>query len=236
VQVADNASGSPHSVALSGTGSTTAIAFDKSLGTKTENVNGATMTLTTTGAAVSGSRVILFVSWTHSTRTLTGVTGGGLTWSIDRQQKAAGNNGRVAIASAAAPSGLGSGVVLTATFSGPVSHGLIAAASFTGIATTSPVDASASATGTGTGWTASVTTANADDLVIGFSTIDANATSTAAAPNTEIHDFGNVSYYGWATSVYRIETTSGAKTVNGTWSTSSGSTGGATIVVAYKSG
>jgi Abnormal spindle-like microcephaly-assoc'd, ASPM-SPD-2-Hydin len=236
VQIADDASGSPHSVALSGTGSTTTISFDKSLGTKTENANGATMTLTTSGAAVAGARVFVFVSWTHSTRTLTSVTGGGLTWTVDRQQKATGNNARVAIASAAAPTGLASGVVLTATFSGPVTHGLIAAASFTGVATTAPVDATGSATGTGTAWSGSVTTTNANDLVLGFSTIDANATSAPTAPNTEIHDFGNTSYYGWATSVYRIETTTGTKTVNGTWSSSSGSTGSVTIVVAYKSG
>src|SRR4029079_858221 len=160
-------------------------------------------------------------------------SGGGLTWTVDRQQKAAGNNSRVAIASAPAPSGLASGIVLTATFSGPVVHGLIAAASFTGIATTSAVDATGSATATGTAWSASVTTTNANDLVIGFTTIDANATSTAAAPNTEIHDFGNASYYGWASSVYRIESTTGAKALNGTWSSSSGATGGVTIAVAY---
>jgi hypothetical protein len=236
VQIIDDAPGSPHTAALSGIGSTTTISFDKSLGTKTENVNSATMTLTTSGAAVAGARVILFVSWTHSTRTLISVSGGGLTWTIDRQQKATGNNARVAVASAAAPSGLASGVVLTATFSGPVGHGLIAAASFKGIAASAAVDATGSATATGTAWTASVTTTNANDLVIGFSTIDANATSTAAAPNTEIHDFGNVSYYGWATSVYRIESTTGAKTTNGTWSSSSGSTGSVTIVIAYKAG
>ena len=236
LQIADDASGSPHSVALSGTGTTTAIAFDKSLGTKSENANSASMTLTTSGTAVAGARVFVFVSWTHSTRTLTSVSGGGLTWTVDRQQKAAGNNARVAIASAAAPTGLASGVVLTATFSGPVTHGLIAATSFTGIATSAPVDATAGATGTGTAWTASATTTNANDLVLGFSTIDANATSTATAPNTEIHDFGNASYYGWATSVYRIETTTGAKTTSGTWSTSSGSTGNVTIAVAYKAG
>jgi hypothetical protein len=236
VQITDDASGSPRSVALSGTGSTTAIAFDRSLGTKTDNVAATTMTLTTSGAAVPGARVFVLVSWSHSTRTLTSVSGGGLTWTVDRQQKAAGNDARVAIASAAAPSGLASGTTLTATFSGSVTHGLIAAASFTGIATSAPVDATASATGSGTAWSTSVTTTNANDLVLGFSTIDANATSTPSASNTEVHDFGDVNYYGWATSVYRIETTTGAKIVSGTWSSSTGSTGSVTIAVAYKAG
>jgi len=236
VQITDDAAGSPRTISLSGIGSTSSIAFDKNLGTKTDNANSATMTLTTSGAAAANSRVFLFISWTHSTRTLTSVSGGGLTWTVDRQQKAAGNNSRVAIASAPAPAGLANGTVLTATFSGPVVHGLIAAASFTGIATTSPVDVTGSATASGTAWSASAATTNANDLVLGFTTIDANATSTPTAPNIEINDFGVTSYYGWATTVYRIESTTGTKTVNGTWSTSSGATGGVTIVVAYRGG
>ena len=236
VQITDDAAGSPRSISLSGTGSVSVIAFDKNLGTKSENANSATMTLSTSGAVAANARVFLFVSWTHSTRTLLSVSGGGLTWTVDRQQKAAGNNSRVAIASAPAPSGLATSTVITATFSGPVVHGLIAAASFTGIATTTPVDVTNSATATGTAWSASATTTNANDLVLGFSTIDANATSTPAAPNTELHDFGNSAYYGWATSGYRIESTTGTKSVNGTWSTSSGATGGVTIVVAYRGG
>jgi len=98
------------------------------------------------------------------------------------------------------------------------------------------VDVTGSATGTGTAWSASLATTNANDLVLGFSTIDANATSTPTAPNTELHDFGNTSYYGWATSVYRIETSTGTKTVGGTWSSSSGSTGSVTIALAYRAG
>jgi len=192
------------------------------------------MTLTTGAAAVAGSRVVVFVEWAQATRTLSSLSGGGLTWTVDFQTKESNNN-HLAIASAYAPSGLASGTSLKATFSGSVTHGLIAAASFTGVAATSPVDATASATQAGVrAWTAALTTVNPTDLVVGLSTIDANTTDTPTAPNAEIHDFGNSAYYGWATTVYQTATAAGAKTLAGTWAANSGATGNLTIAVAYK--
>jgi hypothetical protein len=236
VSIADDAADSPQTVALAGTGSTSSIAFDKNLGTHPENAGGANIKLTTTAAAAAHSRVIVFVDWNNASRTLTSVSGGGLTWAVDRQVKDTSNY-HAAIASADAPSGLPSGTVITASFSAGTTHGLIAAASFTGIAPTSAVDVANSATQSGVAaWSAGVTTTNANDLVVGFSTIDANATSTPTAPNTELHDFGDANYFGWATSAYRIESSVGAKTVNGTWSRATGSTANSTVVVAYKAG
>jgi hypothetical protein len=234
IAITDDAGGSPHTVGLSGTG-TLPIVFDKSLGTKTENVASATMTLTTSAAAVSQARVFLFVNWSHANRTLTSVSGGGLTWTVDAQVKDTSRY-HGAIVSANAPAGLAAGTVITATFSGSVTHGLIAAASFTGIASTNPVDRTATTTQRGVvAWSASVTTTNARDLVLGWSGLDRITTSTPAAPNLELHDFSNSNYGEAATSVYRIETAAGAKTVNGTWLTGSGSTANNTTVVAYRS-
>ena len=233
VSVSDNAPGTPHTVALSGTG-LTPIAFDSNLGTKNENVASATMTLTTTGAAAAQGRVFLFVNWNHTSRTLTSVSGGGLTWTVDAQVKDSSKY-HGAIASASAPTGLASGTVITATFSGSVTHGLISAASFTGIASTNPVDRSGTSTQRGVAaWADSVTTTNANDLVLGWSGLDAITTSTPGAPNIEIHDFSNTVFGEAATSVYRIESTVGAKTVNGTWLNRTGSTANNTTVVAYR--
>jgi hypothetical protein len=84
VSIVDDAGGSPQSVSLSGTGTTApSIAFDKNLGSKAENVASAKMTLTTGATAATNSHVFLFVNWNQTSRTLTSVTGGGLTWSID---------------------------------------------------------------------------------------------------------------------------------------------------------
>jgi hypothetical protein len=125
--------------------------------------------------------------------------------------------------------------VITATFSGTVLHGLIAASSFTGIATTGAVDATASNTQDGVAaWTATLTTTNVTDLVLGWSAIDTSATSTPTAPNTELYDFGDATYGEFSTAVYRIETTAGAKTVNGTWSRTTGATADNTTAVSYK--
>jgi hypothetical protein len=212
------------------------MGLDRSLGTKNENVNSATMTLTTSAAAVAGTRVFLFVDWNHSNRTLASVSGGGLTWTVDAQAKDTSRY-HGGIASAAAPSGLAAGTVITATFSGSVTHGLIAAASFTGIASTNAVDRTATTTQRGVAaWTGSVTTTNARDLVLGWSGLDRVTTSTAGAPNVEIHDFSSSTFGESATSVYRIETTAGAKTVNGTWLNRTGSTANNTTIVAYRGG
>jgi len=101
ISITDDAPGSPHSIPLSGTGARPgAIALDRTLGTKSDNVGSNNITLTTAGAAAAGSRVFVFVNWTHATRTLSAVTGGGLTWSIDTQAKATNGNTRAAIASA----------------------------------------------------------------------------------------------------------------------------------------
>jgi Abnormal spindle-like microcephaly-assoc'd, ASPM-SPD-2-Hydin len=237
VTITDNATGTPQSVTLSGTGASQgAIAFDKNLGSKGENVNSATMMLTTTAPAAPNTRVFVLVDWYHASRTLTSVSGGGLTWSVD-VQAIDPTRYHAAVASANAPIGLPAGTVITATFSGSVVHGLIAAASFTGVASTSPLDATATNTqGTGASWTGSVTTTNPTDLVIGWSGIDGATTSTPTAPNIEIHDLSDSIYWESETSVYRIESTPGSKTVNGTWANTSNSTANVTVVAAYKGG
>jgi hypothetical protein len=195
------------------------------------------MTINTSGAAAAKSRVFVFVNWNNATRALSSVTGGGLTWTIDYQAKATNSSTRAAIASAPAPNGLAANTQLKAMFAGSVGHGLMAAASFTGIAATSPRDGVGGATqGAAAAWSCTVTTGNANDLVLGWSGINANTTSTPTAPNSEIHDFGDANFNEWATSVYRIDRAAGAKTVNGTWLRTTEGTSNLAICAAYKAG
>ncbi len=236
VTITDDAPGSTQTLALSGTGTNSAITFDKSLGTFHENIGSTTMKLTTTAAAAARARVFVLVTWNNATRTLTSVSGGGLTWSVDVQARDASSN-HGAIASAYAPSGLASGTPITATFSGSVGHGLMAASSFTGIASTAALDGTGTNTQGGVGaWTAGVTTTTANDVILGWSGIDRSATSTPAAPNIEMHDFGDQWFNEYSTSVYRIDSTAGTKPVNGTWSAGAGSTANVTVAAAYKAG
>jgi hypothetical protein len=238
VSVTDDASGSPQTLALSGTAAVPGtVTFDKSLGTKSDNVSNANITMNTTAAAVAGSRVFVFVNWSNATRILGSVSGGGLTWSVDYQAKATNGNTRAAIVSAPAPSGLPANTQLKASFSGSVSHGLIAAASFTGVALSSPLDGTGTTTqGAVASWSCTLTTTNPRDVVLGWSGINANTTSTPTAPSLEIHDFGDAGYVQWANSDYRIESTAGAKTVAGTWASTSLATSNLTICAAYKAG
>jgi hypothetical protein len=236
VQITDNALDSPESIAVSGTGSNSSISFDSNLGTHAENVASTTMNLTTTAAASSQSRVFAFIVWAGS-NTLSSVSGVGLTWTVDGQAPGPYNDYRVAIASAPAPSGLASGTVLTATFTGSVNHGNISAASFLGIATTNPVDVVASSSQFGvTAWSVPITTVNPNDLVVGASIIDGLVNNAPTAPNALIQTFQNPNFYSSLTSEYQIVTSAGAKTINGTWSGNTvGSIENATIAIAYKS-
>src|SRR5581483_1652453 len=61
VQIIDNALDSSESIAVSGIGSNSSISFDSNLGTHAENVAGTTISLTTTAAASSQSRVFAFI-------------------------------------------------------------------------------------------------------------------------------------------------------------------------------
>jgi hypothetical protein len=220
-------------VPLSGTG-VGAIALDKTLGQRAQNTLSSTIKLTTTAAAASGTRVFAFVEWYGGGTTLSSLSGGGLTWSVDIQaQDSTGYH--TAIASASAPNGLPASSVLTATISGLPVTGLLSAASFTGISASSPLDAKASNLQNGVrAWTDSVTTTNANDLVLGWSGIDKNTTNTPTAPNVEIFDFSNGAFGEAGTAEYQVVSTAGTKTVSGTWGSSSGSTANSTVAAAYK--
>jgi hypothetical protein len=233
LQISDNASSSPQTVPLSGTG-VGAIALDKTLGQRAQNTLSSTIKLTTTAAAASGTRVFAFVEWYGGGTTLSSLSGGGLTWSVDIQaQDSTGYH--TAIASASAPNGLPASSVLTATISGLPVTGLLSAASFTGISASSPLDAKASNLQNGVrAWTDSVTTTNANDLVLGWSGIDKNTTNTPTAPNVEIFDFSNGAFGEAGTAEYQVVSTAGTKTVSGTWGSSSGSTANSTVAAAYK--
>ena len=240
VVTATNAAGSaaasalPTTLILAPVAST--IAFDKPLGQRGDNVTAASMTLSTKTAAAVGSRVFIFVNWASKAKTLASVTGGGLTWTVDAQAKDVANS-HGAIASAYAPAGLPAGSVVKAVFSGSVTHGLIAGASFTGVAPSAMVDAFASSTKAGAmPWSSGITTTNSSDLVIAWSNIDAVTTSAPATAFTELNDVKNADYYGSATSVFQIESSAGAMMAAGQWAGNAGATANVTVVVAYKAG
>lgn len=197
-----------------------ALAFDASLGTVTNSG-----TLTTSAAAASGSRVILF-AWWFGTQTMnaSGSWGGGLSWVRDHTFRGtiAGDQ-NIAIASADAPSGLASSTAITPGFSATPDFGPgLAAVSFTGVETGASGYVDVTSTGKEdfeeTWTTNNLVTTNADDLLIGLSAVDFTpGAHTATAPASEIHEW-NLEGAQYGASVYRIVASTSTYQVGGVWS------------------
>lgn len=210
------------------------IAFGATLGAVGETAEATTIVLTTTAAVPAGGRIVLGVNW-YNQQTAS-ASGGGLTWTVDhRHDRAADLGYRAALISAHAPSGLASGTAITVTFTGVGAFArTVLAAYWTGIADTAAKDVSGGADGSLNPWSAgSVTTTNADDVLIGVAWIAFRTlTSTPNAGDTEVHDFVNVADGSQHTMTYRIVSATGTLNLGGTWASDQQPWQGA--LVAYK--
>lgn len=212
-----------------------AIAVDQAnLGSQATDGALSSIAFTTSATVAASGFVTVEVFWFSPSVTLSSVSGGGLTWTIDVQT--ASNSSHVAHVSAQAPSGLASGTTITATFSGSTGGGnAICGTSWTGVASSTPVDVTSAANNTSsTAWSTPSMTIATGSLLIGAAGNDNTyVTSTPDSPATELHDFG-VSPTGYGCTVaYRLPGTSGSYTVSGQWTTSAITAGQATGV-AYK--
>jgi hypothetical protein len=183
--------------------------------------SGASVAFNTTAIVAAGNLIVVDVGYYGAAITAT-MSGGGLTWTQDKnQQGAADTNYHQAKFSAPAPAGLASATTLTCTFSGSASNPMIAGTQCSGLASSSRVDTTSgqNTTGTSTAWAAgSVTTGNANDLIMGACAIDGTRTSTATTPSLEIHDFQNAGAATTLTTAYRIESATGTYSIAGTLS------------------
>lgn len=197
-----------------------AIVLDKAnIGLAFNAAAGSTIALTTSQAVASGATIICSVGWFGAAQTLSSFSGGGLTWTIDKQGK--GGSDGCAVVSAYATSGLASGSVLTATYSASVGGDrCIVGSSFTGIQSSLPGYGSVSnIPGTTTAWTTgNVTTTANGDMIYAASLADGQATtSTITSPSIEDYDSNDVGSNTSRTGAHRIEATAGTYTVAGTW-------------------
>lgn len=199
-------------------------ALDAVLGTRYEAATSASHTLTTTSAAASGTRIILLAGWTTAPTAshLTSVSGGGLTWVVDRNDDDEGNFFGTAMASAYAASGLASSTVLTMNFddagTGQVAS---AAASFTGMVTGASgyVDLTVAPSPAITAaWSSGTMAATQSDVLVATIYGDNTRTSTTDAPATELVDFNGGGGFNSLTAAYRI-VTAGSYTLTGSWDT-----------------
>ena len=213
-----------------------AISVPASLATAvTPGTTNATIAITTSSSAPSGAKIWVFVTWFHSTVTLSSVSGGSLTWTIDHQSKN-GSTG-VAIISADAPAGLASSTTITATFSasGAADQQMWLADS-TGVLSGSGAGYGAigGSNNASTSWDAGATTVLNGDILIGLSKFEdsVTTTSTPTGGNTELADWNNAG--GFASTVTYQFGTGASLHAQGTWSnTSAASLGTRSCSVAY---
>ncbi len=222
-----------------------AIGTPTSLGTTADAGATDPYTLSTTAVTPSGALIVL--------ATLTGLTGGaltysvnggGLTWTEDATNGGAsgGSFWKYSIWSAPAPAGLASSTTINldiGTGSGSTFSGLMSAFYITGVSVLSDranMTDSSYTTGSGVNtWdsTASSTTlANTILIGLGFSDNAGANSSTATGSATEIHDFASSDNIN-LTSTYRIVSATGSYGATGNWLANTGGPSGA-IVVAYK--
>jgi hypothetical protein len=196
-----------------------------------------TIAFTTTSAVAVGGFISVQVGWFDTAATLSSVSGGGLTWTIDKQGRPANpSSDNTALVSAQAPAGLASGTTITATFSGttPVARE-ISGMSLTGVATSSPVDTTSGPTGVSpaaAGWTTPSMAIQAGSAIVATAYNETgNFTNTVTSPSVQAVLNPNSASPTSQVTCYRIESSAGSYTVAGAWSTAAQS---GTIAVAYK--
>jgi len=205
------------------------IAFDQNLGSNVPNSpTGSTVVLTTTAAAASLSRIVV---WCHNFGAETPSTcssSPSLTWVRDLLVDDA-NNCTAAFFSADAPAGLANSSTITVTYSaGPTAVG-IGAMSLTGIVG----GASGYLTGTGgfsaefgtTDWVTPNISPNGGNVIISGVYADGagGATGTVTGPATEVHDTFNATTTAELLTGYRIFTSSQTNVnIAGTFGTAPG--------------
>jgi hypothetical protein len=207
-----------------------AIAIDVAdLGKNGADPSSTTIAFTTTSAVASGGFIVVSVGWFDPATNLSSVAGGSLTWTIDKQGRTANPaSSNSALVSAQAPAGLASGTTITATFAAGVVARTIGGTSFTGVATSAPVDGTPPAT-TGSGltpvaaWASSSATITAGSVLVATTYNETgNFTNTVTSPSLQAVLIPNTASGISQVTCYRVESSAGSYTVAGTWSSNAG--------------
>lgn len=211
-----------------------AIVIDRpSLGTKAGDTI-TSCTITTTNAVAAGGFIVAVGGWFANNVPTPVMSGGGLSWTVDKIGSS--GNDLAFIASAQAPSGLASSSSISYTLSGGASASALTlgALSFTGVASSSPVDGTAlGPVGVSTAaWASGSYSILAGSVIVATSWNEGTvASNTTTAPSVEALDFVNgTDFYGQAAE-YRIEASAGSYSVAGTWNAAAANV---TVAVAYK--
>lgn len=219
-----------------------AIALDQAnIGTTGQDAgSGTTITVTTTAPVAANRFIVLEIGGFAPSITVTTISdnsGSPLTWTVDQQGHVANPaSALAAIASAQCPAGLASGTVITVTYSASSQARAVSVSTWSGVATTSPVDTTAGPVGVSpaaAGYTTGNVAVLAGSVLISSTMQETGAfTSTPTAPSIELRDWLSTSGSSQVAN-YRIEASAGTVAVAGTFSTAGQSN---TVAVAYKEG
>jgi hypothetical protein len=172
---------------------------------------------TTTATVASGGFIALSYGWwAATTATITSISGGGLTWVVAKQARAATGNPHSGVAYAQAPSGLASGTTITATLDNAAFARIVGGISFLGVATSSPVDTTdgPDTIAGATAWTTGNVSLSAGSVLVSASQCE-NAASSTAVTGTEFVDRSESN--NTMAGHYQIATSAGNYANAGTW-------------------
>jgi hypothetical protein len=202
-----------------------AIALEHAnIGTNGADPGSLTIAFTTTQTVVAGSFIVVSIGGFVASGTTVTVANTGssvLSWTTNKQGNPASPSACLtALASAQAPSGLTSGATITATYSASTAARQIGGTSFTGVATSSPVDTTTGPTGVVdlAPWSTASTSIQAGSLLVATCYTETGArTNTPDAGSTEALDWQNAASPTTQTTCYRVESSAGSYVVSGAW-------------------
>lgn len=176
-----------------------------------------TVTFTSIALVPLGGKTVVNVGWFSATATLSSIDLGGNAGTVIFQQ--ATGSDRAAKCQFDAPSGLSSGIVVTATFSDATADSRHIAGEYTTGAATGAPSATTSGANTATTWSSGTITTDVGGFVAGYCYgANTTATNTATGDNIEVADFG-ITGDSESAVVYAIGT-GGAMAATGTWTVS----------------
>lgn len=196
----------------------------------------ATIAITTNVTVASNGLIVIAAASDNPATLLSSVSGGGLTWTVDKSAASTVSLDVVGLASAPAVAGLASGTTITATFDLAGTSKMIGGLSLVGAdLTASRVDGTPNANDTsGTSWTTLSYTIAAGSVLVAGAEYDLNRSATATSPSIKAWEVLEATGGNALAQAYRIEPSAGSYVVAGTWVSGLAGSGQENIAVAYK--
>jgi hypothetical protein len=191
------------------------IAVDRTNVLSADEVDSASSVSADAESVAAGATIFVAIKWQlDGPATVTSVSGGGLTWTVDNQ---GGDSPGVALARAHTSSGLARGTTITATFSTTVRKRVLSGASFTGVDALDSVAATAS--GAGTSYVSgSVAASGPNELIV--TAVEMFTSAGAWAPTPPTLSAGDTNAPASSDDVavdYRIASSANSYSTSGSW-------------------